>query len=226
MTIDLSGYVDVADRIASFHETFPDGSLQSDLVLMQEPFGWLCTAYAYRTADDSKPGVGHAFEQIPGKTPYTKDSEAMNAETSAWGRAIVALGFKTQTIASRQEVAARENNGAASAPAAVPPIPSREAAGTVVKEFGNETYKGKTVAELAEDGKGRSHLQWIAGDDFQPRNPGQQWFKAAARVWLDIDQPAAAPEADAPTDDEGIPFLWIDGYGRELGTWRDPWRRG
>ena len=102
----MDDYVDVAERIADFSEKYPDGSLQSELVRNDD--GWLCTAYAYRTPDDPRPGVGHAFEPVPGKTPYTKDSEAMNAETSAWGRAIVALGFRTKKIASAQEVRARQ----------------------------------------------------------------------------------------------------------------------
>jgi hypothetical protein len=68
-------------------------------------------AYAYRTADDPRPGVGHASEPIPGKTPYTKDSEWANGETSAWGRAIVAvLAADTRKgVASRDEVAARRS---------------------------------------------------------------------------------------------------------------------
>jgi hypothetical protein len=49
-----------------------------------------------------------AWEPFPGPTPYTKDSELMNAETAAWGRAIVAVGLAAnKTIASRQEVEAR-----------------------------------------------------------------------------------------------------------------------
>ena len=35
----------------------------------------------------------------------------MNAETAAWGRAIVALGFSTKKIASAQEVRARQGSG-------------------------------------------------------------------------------------------------------------------
>ena len=110
MTFDLSEYVDVAERIRIFKEKYPDGSLQSELTLLDgnNP-GWLCKAYAYRDAGDVLPGIGHAFEPVPGKTPYTKDSEAMNAETSAWGRAIVALGFETKKIASAEEVQARQN---------------------------------------------------------------------------------------------------------------------
>lgn len=110
MAFNMGDYVDVAERIGEFAKKYPEGSLQSEL----EPIyrdgalvAWLCKAYAYRSADDQRPGVGHAVEPVPGKTPYTRDSEAMNAETSAWGRAIIALGFKTKKIASAQEVRGR-----------------------------------------------------------------------------------------------------------------------
>lgn len=110
MSFDLSEYVDVAERIRIFKERYPEGSLQSELTLTNgNSPGWLCKAYAYRDGSDERPGIGHAFEPIPGKTPYTRDSEAMNAETSAWGRAIVALGFETKKIASAEEVRARDS---------------------------------------------------------------------------------------------------------------------
>ena len=43
---------------------------------------------------------------MPGKTPYTRDSEVMVAETSAWGRAIVAAlaGDTKRGVASKEEV--------------------------------------------------------------------------------------------------------------------------
>jgi hypothetical protein len=66
------------------------------------------TAAAYRTPDDPRPGMGTAWEPFPGTTPYTRNSELMNAETAAWGRAIVALGLTSnRKLASRQEVRAR-----------------------------------------------------------------------------------------------------------------------
>lgn len=106
---NMGDYVDVSERIRQFAKKFPEGSLQSELEFVNG--GWLCKAYAYRSADDARPGIGHAFEPVPGKTPYTRDSEAMNAETSAWGRAIVALGFETKKIASANEVRARQGSG-------------------------------------------------------------------------------------------------------------------
>lgn len=64
------------------------------------------TAVAYRTAEDSKPGMGTAWEPYPGQTPYTSGSEMMNAETSAWGRAIVAAlaADAKRGVSSREEV--------------------------------------------------------------------------------------------------------------------------
>ena len=113
MSFDLSEYVDVSERIRMLVAKHPQASLSSELTYLENPAGWLCKAYAYREPTDPCPGVGHAFEPVPGKTPYTKDSEAMNAETSAWGRAIVALGFETKKIASANEVRNRQSNGEA-----------------------------------------------------------------------------------------------------------------
>lgn len=117
---NIDDYVDVAERIAVFKAQYPEGSLQSDLRYQEQPAGWFAQAKAYRTPDDPTPGVGHAFEPVPGKTPYTKDSECMNAETAAWGRAIVALGFPTKKIASAQEVRARQSSPAPSSAGGVP----------------------------------------------------------------------------------------------------------
>lgn len=102
-------YVDVAERIRQFKEKFPGGTLQAlhppQLVAVGEQHYVLYAAAAYREPGDERPGVGYAWEPVPGETPFTRNSELMNAETSAWGRAIVALGdFETKKIASLQEV--------------------------------------------------------------------------------------------------------------------------
>ena len=89
---DLSDYVDVAERIEKFREKHPDGSLQVELVELPEAFAGsfiACKATARRSPEDSAPGVDLAWEPVPGKTPYTKDSELMNAATSAIGRAMM-----------------------------------------------------------------------------------------------------------------------------------------
>jgi len=115
----LKDYVDVAERISIFREKYPTGCLQP--ANLDEPLKVfeidgksyvLYTACAYRTPDDERPGVGIAWELVPGATSFTRGSEAMNAETAAWGRAIVAvLAADTKRgIASAQEVHTSQNN--------------------------------------------------------------------------------------------------------------------
>jgi len=108
MAFDLDGYVDVAERITAFYAKYPDGRLtRLGEPKITEVGGKLFvqyTAKAYRTPDDPVPAIGTAWEPFPGPTKFTKDSELMNAETSAWGRAIVAAGVPAKKIASRQDV--------------------------------------------------------------------------------------------------------------------------
>lgn len=106
------GYIDVAERIAEFRNKYPDGSLQQVSLEFLRDFGkkdWVVfTAAAYRTPDDPKPGIGTAWEPVPGPTNFTRDSEVQNAETAAWGRALVAtFAVDAKEIASKQEVLAR-----------------------------------------------------------------------------------------------------------------------
>ena len=102
-------YIDVAARIVEFRTKHPDGSLQQVTLDFKEVAGkwWVIyTAAAYRAPDDERPGIGTAWEPVPGKTNFTRDSELQNAETAAWGRAIVAaLAADTKRgIASAEEV--------------------------------------------------------------------------------------------------------------------------
>ena len=88
-------YIEVSERLVVFYERFPNGSLQGEWeYTARDGEQWLVyKALAYRTPDDPRPGIGYAWEPIPGRTPYTKGSELMNGETSAWGRALAALGI-------------------------------------------------------------------------------------------------------------------------------------
>lgn len=120
-------YIDVAARIREFRKAHPNGSLQPvdpakpysierlpvEIVDKDgEPTGEYAdqvfivyVASAYRTPDDPCPGIGSAWEPFPGRTPYTRNSELQNAETSAWGRAIVAsLTSDTKAVASADEI--------------------------------------------------------------------------------------------------------------------------
>lgn len=106
----MEGYVTVPERIALFYKRFPDGSLQMDAPEFTEVEGkkWVIgRAYAYRTADDNRPGIGTAWEIVPGTTPFTRGSEIQNLETSAWGRAIGALGIGIdKSVATWDEIEA------------------------------------------------------------------------------------------------------------------------
>lgn len=116
MTFSLDDYKDVPTRIAEFRTKHPDGSLRPlnpdkpyEIVALDGQTFVVVVAAAFRTPDDPAPGVGMAWEPFPGKTPYTKLSELQNAETSAWGRAIVAvLASETKQVASREDVRNRQ----------------------------------------------------------------------------------------------------------------------
>jgi hypothetical protein len=113
---DMTQYVDVAQRVREFREKHPEGSLQPwdpstpyTIISLGDKTFVVYTAAAYRTPTDERPGIGIAWEPFPGRTPYTRDSELMNAETSAWGRAIIAaLASDSKTIASAEEVRNRQ----------------------------------------------------------------------------------------------------------------------
>jgi hypothetical protein len=114
MSIDLGSYNTVADRMREFFDRYPDGCLRPAAPWRVEQIGdkafVVFEAAAYRTADDPNPGVGTAWEPFPGRTQFTRDSELMNAETSAWGRAILAVGAADtrKGVASAEEVRNRQ----------------------------------------------------------------------------------------------------------------------
>jgi hypothetical protein len=111
MSIDLSNYVDVAERIRLFFEAHPAGSIQATTphpIIIQDSVFLEVTATVYRTPDDTRPSVATAWEPFPGTTPYTRNSEAMNCETSAAGRALAFLGFGVRrSVASAEDIANR-----------------------------------------------------------------------------------------------------------------------
>ena len=129
----LDGYVDVAERIRLFRDRYPEGSLQPanlatpwEIVTVGDKTFLVYIAAAYRHPDDPRPGIGMAWEPFPGRTPYTKDSELMVAETSAWGRAIkAALLDDRSKVASLDEVRARRSADQHPASDATSPVERR-----------------------------------------------------------------------------------------------------
>lgn len=111
MAFDLSNYKTVAERIIEAKAIYPDGRFQTEVLFLADHPGYVAVkARFFRTQDDPTPGEGVAWEVVPGRTPYTKDSELQNAETSAWGRALVAAFAvdASKGIASREEVQSRQ----------------------------------------------------------------------------------------------------------------------
>ena len=101
---DMSDYVPVNERIEAFYLKWAEGSIQSEIVELT-PDRVTVKAYAYRFLEDERPGIGHSSMDIPGSTSFTRGSEIENAETSAWGRAIAALGFEVKRgIATKEDV--------------------------------------------------------------------------------------------------------------------------
>jgi len=114
----LKDYVDVKERVRLFYEAHPDGRLvTAELYMSPDPDGVVRVwgkALAYRSPDDPLPGVGWSYMGVPGTTPYTRGSEAENVETSAWGRAIGALGIGiSKSIATSDEIAGKDGEPAA-----------------------------------------------------------------------------------------------------------------
>ena len=109
---NLGDYVDVPTRLAQALKQFPDLRIQETKPIIvtvdnQQYVEISCTVW--RDANDLVPTVAYCWEPIPGRTPYTKGSEMMNASTSCLGRALGFLGMGIgKSIASRNEVQARQ----------------------------------------------------------------------------------------------------------------------
>lgn len=126
MTTFAENYKDVAERIADFRNKHPEGCLRPAdpaqpyrVEVIGDQTFIVYVAAAYRTPEDPCPGIGAAWEPYPGRTNFTRLSELQNAETSAWGRAIVAvLASESKHVASAEEVRNRQ------ADHSVPDIPA------------------------------------------------------------------------------------------------------
>lgn len=97
-------YNTVAERIEAFVGKYPEGSLQSEVLELSDK-RVVMRGFAYRWRDDEHPGVGTSAMPIPATNAMLRNSEIETAETSAWGRAIAALGFEVRKgVATKDEV--------------------------------------------------------------------------------------------------------------------------
>lgn len=106
--MDLGDYVEVKDRLRLALERYPDLTVVERTPYIME-FGdrtfLVCTVDVHRHLEDDRPVMASAWEPLPGRTPYTRDSELMVGMTSALGRALGYMGFGiSRSIASANEV--------------------------------------------------------------------------------------------------------------------------
>jgi len=221
VTFNLDDYIEVSERVAQFYAKYPDGRLSTELV-QASPDRVIVKAFAYRSADDRVPSTGLSGLEIPGSTPYTRGSELENAETSAVGRAIAFCGFPTKKIASKEEVAARQQSDVVRTSEASEG-PATRAAPTNPAVAAHAVYQEKVVPGDGADpalvechfgkNKGRAlgdltakQLAWYAdvwdpdsNPDF-PSKPTDRRLKMAAQILVH-----GAPSATIDID-ESVPF--------------------
>jgi len=189
-------YVDVATRIAEFREKYPDGRLRPAdpahpyrIEQLGDQTYIVVVAAAHRDKDDTLPGVGMAYELFPGRTPYTKGSELQNAETSAWGRAIVAaLAADTKKgVASADEVRNRQ------AERQQPPQPEPPSEETLVAiaQLLEEVDAAKSKEDVAKLWREASAAGWMTVE-VNGEKVGDRLTAAAERVKAAAEQDAAA----------------------------------
>lgn len=110
--MNLDNYVDVPTRLKLALDRWPDLRVQEtgrEIVQLGDQQTIIVTVTVWRSADDPIPAIATASEPLPGKTPFTRDSELMNGATSALGRALGYMGIGLETsIASRNEIEARQ----------------------------------------------------------------------------------------------------------------------
>jgi hypothetical protein len=108
MSWKLDDYVQVPERMRMVLERFPDVRFQEDrpqIVTAGDKVYIEIRVTAWRNPDDQHPAVAYCWEPFPGTTPYTRDSEQMNAASSAYGRVCaLLLPGAFAKIASAQEV--------------------------------------------------------------------------------------------------------------------------
>lgn len=110
--MNLGDYVDVPTRFRLALDKWPE------LRVVEEPAKIITigdrtfisvTMTVYRDPSDPLPCVATCWENFPGLTPYTKNSEAMNCSTSALGRAL-GMMIPFGKMASFEEVQNRQHD--------------------------------------------------------------------------------------------------------------------
>jgi hypothetical protein len=113
MAYELNGYVDVATRLRMALKDWPQLRIQETSCTLEqvgEQLFLICVVTVWRDERDAVPVIASAAEQVPGRTPYTRNAERMVGFTSALGRALGYMGYGIEkAIASADEVVHRKD---------------------------------------------------------------------------------------------------------------------
>ena len=155
-TTDIKGkgYVEVNQRIKAFRKLYPEGTILTDLLRLDNG---MCVIRAVIKDNEKVLGTGIAYEN-EGSTFINKTSYIENCETSAVGRALGMLGLGIDTsVASAEEVQNAINNQ----------DPTEEEAKKYTINFGK--HKGKTLEQLIKEDM--QYVQWMIN------NKSDDYFK-------------------------------------------------
>lgn len=236
---NLGNYVEVKDRIQQFYAKYPTGAIVTEKIQWQpagkidEMARVIVQAAAYRTPDDPHPGRGSSAMVLPGKTPYTAGSELENTETSAWGRAVAAVGVAVDRgISTASEIRSKGGEGteqpstvgadalreaaAAAAgepePAPVAPEPTGATETAATPASGTEA---RSESELPTEAVGEADVPGYVPNEMGDPMPaeaveverdedGKVKSKRPAKTKAPTPDPEAAPAPAVETD--GLPY--------------------
>ena len=112
--MNLDGYIDVPSRLGMALIKFPELRVTESnpvIVKVGDAMFVQVTTTVWRTPDDPIPCRATAWEPIPGASNFTRNSEMMNASTSALGRALGLMGLGLRgSISTADEVHHRQQD--------------------------------------------------------------------------------------------------------------------
>lgn len=189
-------YVEVKDRIAAFRADHPEASILSTppiIVTIDDKTFVQITSEVWLRQDDVRPVArASSLEPYPGKTNFTRDSEAENAETSAIGRALGQLGYGSG--ASGSEIRARpEPNGGGKPKPKPEPAPTQPPANAVPVA----DMKKRVLNVVAKKYPG-------AGDDYHQQTAGELWKSANVGIVI------AGNQGWVPEDEQSRVNTFVD----------------
>jgi hypothetical protein len=195
-----AGYITVADRLAAFVEKYPNGRIQTHLESIT-PTMAVVSAEVWRERSEKflpPDGTGLSSMPIPGPTNFTKGSEVENAETSAIGRALAAIGFLAKDdkgkarISSSDEVAAKRSDAGDD--------PDKPSAAQMRRLFAKAKEAGVTPSSIVQQETGKLSSKQLTRADLD------QVFTALEIIIAtgggSMDSPPAR-SGDALSDEEG-----------------------